>query len=129
MRSLNGPEVTIIDPLAGTTSTDRHSLSLTTAAAGAVVSGFTLQGTYDTSSSTANSALNLSAGVVTNCIIRNNLAGGSGGGIYQSGGLVVDCRFFDNYAIEHNHGKGGGLYCGDGAVAGTVDRFEKRLAP
>lgn len=121
LQSLNGPAVTFIDPLVGTTSTDRHSLSLTTAAAGAVVSGFTLQGTYDRSSPTGNSAVNLQAGVVSNCVIRNNtVTGGVGGAAVGGTGRLVDCVVTNNMCTEWQNSRGGGVYL-SGANA-TVER-------
>ena len=117
MRSLNGAEVTIIDPLVGTTSTARHNLSLTATAAGAVVDGFTLQGTYNRGTAIANSALNLQAGTVTNCVIRNNtVTGGVGGAAVSGTGLLVDCVVSNNLSTEWQNGRGGGIYLNGGTV-------------
>jgi hypothetical protein len=109
MQSLNGPAVTTIDPLVGTTSTDRRCLSVTVA--GALVSGFTLQGLYYLNSPTTICAVNLSAGTVTNCVIRNNRTiGGVGGAAVSGTGRLVDCVVSNNLCTEWQNGRGGGIF-------------------
>ncbi len=111
MRSLNGPEVTIIDPLVGTISTARNTLSLTAAAAGAIVDGFTLQGTYDRRTQYADKAVIVRAGTMTNCVIRNNTVTSGTGGVEVSGtGRLVDCVVTNNLCTEWQQGQGGGVY-------------------
>jgi hypothetical protein len=109
LQSLNGPAVTTIDPLVGTTSTDRRCLSVTVA--GALVSGFTLQGLYYQNSPTTICAVNLSAGTVTNCVIRNNRTiGGVGGAAVSGTGRLVDCVVTNNLCTEWQNGRGGGIF-------------------
>ena len=115
LKSVNGPDVTIIDPLVGTVNTARQNLSLT--ATGAIVDGFTLQGTYNRGTAIANCALNLQAGTVTNCIIRNNTVTGGVGGVAVSGtGRLVDCVVSNNVSTEWQNGRGGGIYLNGGTV-------------
>ncbi len=114
LQSVNGPDVTIIDALAGTTSTQRHSLYLN--AENALVSGFTMQGTYFRNTSTGNSAVRILAGTVSNCVIRANWTIGGVGGVYISGGRLVDSEVRENESTEWQNGRGGGIHLTGGLV-------------
>jgi hypothetical protein len=104
VRSVNGPEVTIIEG-AWTPGATNGPMSVRGVY---MTSGATLDGFTVTKGSTIGPAENggglLCSGtsVVTNCVVRGNATRGSGGGVY--GGTVRNSRIENNIAI----GMGGG---------------------
>jgi hypothetical protein len=121
LQSVNGPAVTLIvgHRVAGT------GLALTNAARcvaigdSAVLSGFTLTngqagwGNYPNGGGVAQVRSLSVAGVVTNCVLINNLStNGAGGGAYRV--RLINCQIIGNYA-----GYGGGA-CGSTLLDCTV---------
>ena len=107
----------------------RHVLYI--AHEGAVVSGFTIRDAdwYSANGGNAPGAIQMSAGIVTNCVITNNRGGGNidgnsgGGGVELSGGTVVDCVIHGNWSVYNNNGttgQGGGVRMTGGLVHGCV---------
>lgn len=90
MRSVNGPEFTIIQNSALTDRTDLLKLS----SAGAVVEGFTLLNGYRTPTSFGAAGAAISAGTLRDCIIRDgysgNELGGQASGLHVSGNALVE---------------------------------------
>lgn len=75
----------------------------------AIVSGFTIRdGTVG--------GLNLEKGTVTNCCVLSNSGGVYGGGVYMTGGTLVDCVVSSNQSSGLNWSPGGGLYVEGGTV-------------
>jgi hypothetical protein len=106
LRSVNGPQVTVIQGRAGASGAFRCA----TLVNGAVLSGFTL--TNGATASTGDLGLDQSGGalycesvaaVVTNCVIVGNHATRYGGGAYR--GTLQDCTVVGNDAMY-----GGGAY-------------------
>ena len=100
VRSLNGPEVTVIE---GEESVfDEIPLRCAYVGKGALLEGFTL--TKGSTSSEGDIALEQSGGgawceataVVSDCLILRNIATGEGGGVY--GGVIQNCRLEINSA-------------------------------
>jgi hypothetical protein len=94
VRSVNGPEVTVIEGYQGTTNGTAGvgCVYLTDAS---VLSGFTLRkGAFGASCASANALL-------TNCVITVNLRG-------VSGGTLLNCLIISNSAPDALGGKGGG---------------------
>jgi hypothetical protein len=116
LKSLNGPSAAIIDCKVGTTFTDRYTLWLKPTATNALVAGFTLQGTYWNGTSTDNKPVRLAAGVISNCVIRNNIVSGGVGGVGVTGGRLVDCVIRDNLSTEWQNAYGGGVSLSGGVV-------------
>jgi hypothetical protein len=82
VRSVNGPEVTIIEGKVDTTSLPRReAVRGVLLAANAVLSGFTVRGGGTTSDDTSGGGVYANGGTVTNCIIAGNMAD-FGGGVY-----------------------------------------------
>jgi hypothetical protein len=100
VRSINGPQVTVIQGYEGpwVMSGSSRCVYLTN---GASLSGFTL----------TNGMANMGGGLwcqsknayATNCIIVGNTASGYGGGVYS--GTLIDCSLLRNSAVD-----GGGAY-------------------
>ncbi len=116
LRSVNGPEVTIIegsqrDPETGAGSDVRCAYMDN----GAVLTGFTLQngGAGDWPTDNGGGVFSESSGVVTNCVLTGNSAG-YGGGAY--GATLYNCNLIGNAA----RGPAGGSFCGGGAYGGTL---------
>ena len=124
LKSVNGPDVTVVD---GGQSTQCFEINN----ANAVVDGLTIaHGKY-----AEGGGVHLLAGTLKNSIVVSNEASGSsfdgeyfGGGIYQSGGLLKNCmvanniaRHLDNQQVNHT-ARGGGLCLAGGVVEGCVIR-------
>jgi fibronectin-binding autotransporter adhesin len=79
----------------------------------AVVEGLTIRN----GSGVDGAGVNMSAGLVRDCIIRNNTTGDnkSGGGVYMNGGTVSNCIITAN-SKGNGNGSGGGVY----AIFGTL---------
>ena len=103
LKSMEGPEVTILDsPKTVTDCVHRH---FTVCHAKAVVSGFTLTGGYSSSTILAGYAavLDISAGQVENCVIRDSGRLSAGQIVNLSGtGKLVDCELDGNGLEVHN---------------------------
>ena len=112
LRSVNGPEVTIID--AGAAAGRRV---MNVAHDDAWIEGLTLQRGRTTTSSQAG-GLHLSKGVVTNCIISAN-KGYYYGGINMSGGLLTHSKIIDNHG-NVNIADAGGIYLTGGTVVSCL---------
>lgn len=109
--SSEGPEVTIIDSPGPHTWCHRH---FTISDAGAVVSGFTLTGGYTSYGYTYRYAavLQMTAGLVTNCVVRGTGQLSRANAIDLSGtAKVVDCEF-DGTGVKTDNGTGfqGAIY-------------------
>ncbi len=50
---------------------------------------------------------------ISYCVVKNNLAGDYGGGIFCifSGPVIRNCRIYNNEVTQGNFGFGGGIYC------------------
>jgi hypothetical protein len=120
VRSLNGPGVTTVQRSGSTTS---NRIFQITNAVGAVLSGFTIRNGLTKLDWISGAGVLMYGGMVSNCIIRDNIAerpssGGNptlGGGIYMAGGLVVDCAVSNN-VLGYWCGNGGGIYMAGGTV-------------
>jgi PKD repeat protein len=114
VRSLNGPEhTTIVGNQVPGTVNDFGAVRCVYLSAGSILSGFTLtngatepdnDGMFESYGggvccATADS-------IVTNCVFRNNSAGGSGGGL--SGGTAYNCDFINNNTTLSGYSIGGG---------------------
>ena len=97
VKSVNGPAVTIVD---GNDTVRGFQVT----AAGAVVDGFTVQNGYNINQA---GGMRLTAGMVTNCVIRDNRSGYGAGIFFASGGAARDCLITNNAATAN----GGGVYC------------------
>ncbi len=70
--------------------------------------------------------VNISAGLVTNCLITGNLGTNpnksyrGGGGVFVNGGQVVDSGIVGNICSNATYGSGGGLFLGNGVVSNCV---------
>jgi hypothetical protein len=94
--------------------------------AGAVLDSLTISNGYSGSTSTPNGGtggnIRMSAGLVTNCVIRNaTIRDGSrfGGGLFMSGGLVVGCTISANNNWDTSRDTaayGGGVYMTGGEL-------------
>lgn len=136
LRSVNGPEVTIINGLGnkrgiiisnatveGFTITNCVGDGFLTykGGGGAMVGGW---GRLNNCVLTGNRGLNyggaaavFSLGIISNCVIRGNYATTAGGGICMyEGGLVVDCVISNNLASGTGGARGGGIGCEVGGV-------------
>lgn len=125
VRSVNGPEVTIIEGKVDTTSRlQSEAVRGALLAQGAVLSGFTVRGGGANSSDPHGGGVY--DGMVTNCIITGNTAGIGGGvaaaRVYNSvirsniatlrGGGAAECPFVSDTVFEYNvaHNGGGGIF-------------------
>ena len=97
VKSVNGPAVTIVD---GNDTVRGFQVT----AAGAVVDGFTVQNGYNINQA---GGMRLTAGMVTNCVIRDNRSGYGAGIFFASGGAARDCLITNTAATAN----GGGVYC------------------
>ncbi len=107
LRSVNGPEATIIEghTTPGTTN-GTQSFRCAWIGTGARLEGFTLRGgsTFVTTDTSGGGAFGQSAtAIITNCIVTGNSAAAGGGGIY--GGTAQGCSIRGNRAPS-----GGGTY-------------------
>jgi hypothetical protein len=71
----------------------------------------------------------MSAGTVSNCIIRSNKkpdGSGDGGGVYASGGLITHCQITDNTS-KGGDGNGGGVYMSGATVRNCLIQGNKNL--
>lgn len=104
LRSMNGPDVTIIrgakDPVTG--SNGNAAVRCVYLANGASISGFTLTngatratGGYPTEQ-TGGGVFSAAGSVISNCVVAGNHAHADGGGLYS--GSVFDTRIFGNTA-------------------------------
>lgn len=71
--------------------------------------------------------LQLVAGVVSNCIVTANVAYGLGGGVYMTGGVLVDCLLHAN-SQPSDSGAGGGLDIALGEAVNCVISNNSSLA-
>ncbi len=94
LASVNGPEVTILD------GEDTRRCALVTG--DAVIQGFTFQNGY---SAESGGAVNMSDGMLSNCVIRFSVSDLYGGGIFLGDGRLVQTRIHGNTAQY-----GGGLF-------------------
>jgi parallel beta-helix repeat protein len=97
VRSLNGPDVTIIEGSQGSTVVRGLYMSAGT------LSGFTVRNSQATTG--AGIYCSNTSPMTTNCIVSNNTTTGAGGGMRN--GTAIDCTFSGNTAIY-----GGGMYYG-----------------
>ena len=100
VRSVNGPDVTVIKGYQDTaTPTGSSAVRCAYLAGGAVLSGFTLTngGTQDGGSGGGVKSQSTFA-IVTNCVIVGNSARWVGGGAYS--GTVIRCTLSDNDALS-----------------------------
>jgi hypothetical protein len=124
VRSVNGPDVTIIEGKPGQDYAPMRCACLRDG----MLTGFTLTegytqlGQYVYEGSGAG-ALLAGGGVVSNCVITGNTSKQKGGGVsLYNGGLVIDCIIFENSALE---GNGGGAYMrSTGSAHGTLERCQ-----
>lgn len=105
LESLNGPDVTLVNGQGA-----RRCLSLT---AEAFVSGFTFHGGYSTGS---GGAVTMSAGVLSNCVIRASDSAVHGGGLHLTGGTVDRTRIDGCFATRY----GGGVLQEGGTLRNSV---------
>jgi hypothetical protein len=119
VRSVNGPEVTIIQgaPAPGATNGD-GAIRCVYLTNGAFLTGFTLltgatRTTGDSSREQSGGGLwcETASAVASNCVVTGNSAHHHGGGAYQ--GTLNDCTLASNWAaarIGKDGGEGGGAY-------------------
>ena len=112
LQSVSGPGVTIISGVSGL-SGFTNNVRCVYMVANAGLLGFTLTngGTRYPSGSFSYGPSDLSGGgvyggILTNCILAGNSAGGSGGGAY--GGILFNCTLTNNAMNMNNAGAGGG---------------------
>jgi len=125
LTSEHGPEATIIDCLADSTSRRRAFKIWRGEGSNTVIEGFTIQGGYapkdfgnqNLSVGGAILLLNGSSPTIRNCIIKSNTADVSGGGIAVVGSrlALTQCTFEDNVAIVD----GGGVWADDQATVSS----------
>jgi hypothetical protein len=103
IQSVNGSGVTTIEAYQapGTTNSGRSGLRCVWLTNGASLSGFTLMNGYAffrglNGGSGGGGVYCLSNATVSDCVISNNSAAGSGGGVY--GGTVSNCVIVNNFA-------------------------------
>ena len=101
LQSVNGPEVTILD--------GNDTRRCATVTADARISGFAFHGGYTLES---GGGVSMSAGTLSNCIIRFSSADQYGGGVFMSGGNMVQTRIYGNEARY-----GGGVFLMGGSVS------------
>lgn len=100
LASVNGPAVTILD--------GQETRRCATISGDARISGFTFQNGY---SAESGGAVNMSAGMLSNCVIRFSTSDIYGGGIFMENGRLVQTRIHGNMAQF-----GGGLFQIDGSA-------------
>ena len=105
LTSVNGPSVTLID--------GEHARLCASLTANAQVSGFTFQNGYNSGN---GGAVTMTAGSLSNCVIRNSESGNHGGGLYLENGTVTRCRVEGNFARNY----GGGIFQKDGVLSYSV---------
>jgi len=128
LRSVNGPEVTIIKGAGPTGSSAVRCVVLTT---NALLSGFTLtkghcfEHNSDPISYTNLTELSGNGGgvllgggsVVSNCLITRNVGYSYGGGAYVRSGMLIDCSVFENRMERYD---GGGVFINNGMISDCV---------
>lgn len=87
---------------------------------GVTLSGLTIKGGVEASHLALGGGIYMTAGLVSNCVIRECAAGGWGGGLYLNGGTVTRCTFATNFSVEWQYGAGGGAYVQSGLVDSCV---------
>ena len=120
-----GPSVTTIaanDPNGPSYDGKRVCRGLFVTHEQAWIEGFTVRDGwwYSAAGDSGPGGMRMSAGVVTNCVFTNNRGGDNGGAVQMSGGLLIDCRLYGNWARYNNDGcntRGGGIYMTGGEVA------------
>ena len=120
-----GPSVTTIaanDPNGPIYDNKRVCRGLSVTHEQAWVEGFTVRDGwwYSAAGDSGPGGMRMAAGVVTNCVFTNNRGGDAGGAVQMSGGLLIDCRLYGNWARYNNDGcntRGGGIYMTGGEVA------------
>ena len=125
VRGTNGPTVTIVQRSGGTYF---RVFDVTNDVASATLSGLTIRNGYIKEDRGGGAGVQMAAGTITNCIIRDNVArrstGGAvsthGGGVKMAGGLVVDCSIVSNDSADYWGGRGGGVYMTGGTVLRCV---------
>lgn len=124
-----GPEKTVIRGEADTSNPDAdgcgpEAVRCVYISNNSRVSGFTLTGGRSTSAGNGTAVqMKKATGVIENCIITNNACSCAGGAAVQGGGILVNCRLFDNRS------SGSGNTCvvsGVGGLYGCV--FDKNYA-
>lgn len=143
LQSVNGPSVTWIvgKQVPGTGNVLSNAVRCVGIGNNAILSGFTLtngeagNGNYPTGGGVACIAGPLFSGIVTNCIIVNNLATNSaGGGAYrvtlincllkgnsaEYGGGACDSALINCEVVSNNAVIGGGVYTGSGFGTSTL---------
>ena len=131
LQSLNGPAATILsqNTIADGTLNFRI-LELTAAASGAIVSGFTIRDGISRNDRSGGAGVQMAAGTVTNCIVRDNSARRSvptvtnhrmhGGGAIINGGTMINCQIINNDGNDYNGARGGGVYMSGGLLKSCV---------
>ena len=122
--SVNGPQVTTVQRSAGSI----RLLELFAGASNALFAGFTLRDGYTQVDEGGGGAVQMAAGTVSNCILRNcstaRASGGGfrteGGGAIVNGGLLVNCVVANNAAADFWGGQGGGVYIAGGVARGCT---------
>lgn len=97
---------------------------ITVDANGATIDNCIVRGFKTKNLSVHGAGINISKGLISNCIISNNFVtssgggGSSGGGIYASGsGVLIDrCQIVDNHSSSGSGAGGGGAYLQSGAT-------------
>jgi len=91
---------------------------------GAVMERVTLrEGSWSRSGMAFGGGVWMTAGMIRDCVISNNLASGLpnqpgyGGGVYMSGGILRNCFIYKNESrSQNNYGHGGGVYMSGGLI-------------
>ena len=127
LRSVNGPAETV---LRAACPGWRFRRVLRVNHSGAFISGLTLRdgdvyGNYAADSDNAGpGALRLVAGVVSNCVIRNNNGADNSGAVeLRAGGLLTHCKIFNNQATRNGNtgvGLGGGVWVRGGVMRDCI---------
>ena len=123
VRSENGPASTILHPAPGSTSNRRVMI---VGHANALVHGFTIaNGNWYsfTYGDTGGGGLRITAGVVSNCVLRSNSGSDNGGALHLQGGLITHCEIYGNTSYRGNNvsvSKGGAAYITGGTLAHSV---------
>jgi len=112
LKSVNGPDVTIID---GGSVTQCVWLSTNS-----TLDGFTVR---NGKVAAYGGGIRLANGTVTNCLIYNNLGNSSGGGIgiFNAYGYIFNCMIYSNTSKSY----GGGMYAATWTQSGHNDSMIK----
>ena len=106
--SKNGAEATILKAANPEATNKRKILHVNNE--GAVVEGFTLRdGWWDTFLyADDGGVVRLSAGILRDCVFRDNLGGDNAGGVDVLGGTLTGCEFYNNESYRDSNAGGQG---------------------